>query len=495
MYVKEELLKYLKVLYINDELSKTEKRFIEKYRHYIDKLKISTTERAFLEYKKDDYNRVIVFLKSSNDVYLLKKIKSLNINATIIVAVDKRSEPYLLDAIKLDVDRFIDITMNHDQIIKNAIKYVEIDLLKSKLFESYQYYNALTKFFIVSKTDERGNIKYVNDKFCEISGFTERELIGKSHRVIRHKEMKDEIFKDLWETILKKEAWQGIIKNRTKDGNFYIVDALILPLLDKDNNIKEFLSIRKDITEQENLKNKINYEKKEKEIAKEREKIKDSFLVLFTHELKTPLNAIINFNNYVISNIEKSTINKKEKLINLLTLSKDNASYMLTVVNNLLDVAKLKSNKVKFNYTNFNLNNSIKEVVNNYSSLIDKNGLDVILNFDAEIIIKSDELRVVQIISNIVSNAIKYGNKTILITLSKKNRGFLLSIADDGIGIKDKTRVFEMYEQDNTNLLKKEEGTGIGLYMVKLLCNNLKINYEVQDSKTLGGTNFILKAP
>lgn len=355
--------------------------------------------------------------------------------------------------------------------------------------------DALVDNFTISKTDSKGLITYVNDKFCESSGFSKEELIGNTHKTVKHPDTKETTFENLWETILSKKVWQGVVKNRTKDGKFYITEALIIPMLDLNGEIKEFLSIRKDITEREILKEKIKEKIKEQEIIEAREKAKDSFLILFTHELKTPLNAIINFNSYMMESLKNCTSSKRDKLIQLSTLSKDNAVYMLSIVTNLLDIAKLKSGKIKFTYKVFNLNSVIKEIINEFSSLIDKKDMEVIFNFKDECSIKSDELRFKQIISNIISNAIKYGNKKLFITLDKcmqDNFKFRLSIADDGCGIRDKRRVFEMYEQDNQNILKKDEGTGIGLHMVKLICEELKINYKIEDSKILGGTNFIL---
>ncbi len=373
------------------------------------------------------------------------------------------------------------------------------DLIINKTLEKAKNYdrviNALIDNFTISKTDTGGLITYVNNKFCESSGFKKEELIGKTHKIVKHPDTKESTFKNLWQTILSKKVWQGVVKNRTKNGKFYITEALIIPMLDLKGNIKEFLSIRKDITEREILKEKIEEKIKEQEIIKAREKTKDSFLILFTHELKTPLNAIINFNSYMMESLKNCQSSKREKLIQLATLSKDNAIYMLDIVSNLLDIAKLKSGKIKFNYKTFTINSIIKETINEFSSLVDKKDMEVIFNFKNECNIKSDELRFKQIISNIISNGIKYGNKKLFITLDKclqDNFKFRLSIADDGRGIKDKKRVFEMYEQDNQNILKKDEGTGIGLHMVKLICEELNIDYKIEDSKILGGTNFIL---
>ncbi|MGB3962454.1 MAG: EAL domain-containing protein [Sulfurimonas sp.] len=88
-----------------------------------------------------------------------------------------------------------------------------------------------------------------NDNFCNLSLYTRDEVLGKPHSIVRHEDTKAELFTDLWKTILSKKVWRGEIKNRKKDGNFYIVDTVIAPILDENRAIREFLSIRHDITE------------------------------------------------------------------------------------------------------------------------------------------------------------------------------------------------------------------------------------------------------
>jgi aerotaxis receptor len=96
---------------------------------------------------------------------------------------------------------------------------------------------------LVSKTDLKGVITYANDEFIRISGFTESELLGKSHNIVRHPEMPPQAFADLWSTIQQGKPWRGMVKNRTKQGDFYWVDATVVPLL-KDGQIEGYMSVR-----------------------------------------------------------------------------------------------------------------------------------------------------------------------------------------------------------------------------------------------------------
>jgi PAS domain S-box-containing protein len=118
-----------------------------------------------------------------------------------------------------------------------------------------QYYRQLLdtieKEFLISKTDKRGVITYVNDLFCKISGYSRDELIGKPHNIVRHPDMPKAVFKDLWDTIkIKKQPWAGFIKNKKKDGSHYWVLSTIFPIFSEDipGEIEGFLSLRKEIT-------------------------------------------------------------------------------------------------------------------------------------------------------------------------------------------------------------------------------------------------------
>lgn len=103
---------------------------------------------------------------------------------------------------------------------------------------------------IVSETDEKGTIIYANDDFCKIAGYSKEELIGKPHNIVRHKDMPKAAFKDLWDTVQAGNIWHGIVKNRTKDGNFYWVNATAYPSKTIDGK-KRYISVRVQPTKKE----------------------------------------------------------------------------------------------------------------------------------------------------------------------------------------------------------------------------------------------------
>lgn len=117
-----------------------------------------------------------------------------------------------------------------------------------------QYKDTVDSSAIVSKTDTKGIITYANPKFCEISGYSAKELIGKPHNIIRHPDMPSSAFKELWNTIELGKTWFGKVTNKRKDGTAYYVNTVVKPIIDINGKVLEYIGIRHDITELEEYK-------------------------------------------------------------------------------------------------------------------------------------------------------------------------------------------------------------------------------------------------
>lgn len=116
-----------------------------------------------------------------------------------------------------------------------------------------KYIKIVDENVLTSSTDKKGRIIYVSKAFCEISGYTKEELIGQNHRIIRHEDMPKKLFQELWNTITNGKVWQGEIKNKKKNGEFYWVKATISPVFDDNKNIVGYTAIREDITDKKRV--------------------------------------------------------------------------------------------------------------------------------------------------------------------------------------------------------------------------------------------------
>ncbi|MGM0518949.1 MAG: ATP-binding protein [Campylobacterota bacterium] len=113
-----------------------------------------------------------------------------------------------------------------------------------------QYKDAIDKSLIVSRTDGYGKIIYANTLFCKISGYSNSELIGNTHRLIKSKYNDEKVYKDLWETITNKKIWYGKLANKKKTGEIYYVNSTIIPLFNLQGDIQEFIALREEITKE-----------------------------------------------------------------------------------------------------------------------------------------------------------------------------------------------------------------------------------------------------
>jgi len=175
-----------------------------------------------------------------------------------------------------ELHKFIDAINTNYEDFEKEIKFVQrtLELNSNELTEANkfiqtknldmiavleQYKNAIDTSLIVSKTDVNGVITYVNERFCDISGYSASELLGKNHNIVRHPDLIDAVYADLWTTIKSKQIWRGFFPNKAKNGETYYVNATIFPILNSKNEITEYMAIREDVTKNILLQKKSEY--------------------------------------------------------------------------------------------------------------------------------------------------------------------------------------------------------------------------------------------
>jgi len=258
----------INILYAEDDNSVVEFVKILFKKHNIENVTFAHNGIEALKlYGKKKFDLVItdMIMPEMDGFKLIENIKKINSEQVFMMITGLENREDLIKAIELRVNYFIEKPIKparFNKVIKECFKDLQLkkDAELSNLLLS-QYKHAMDSSTILSKAATNGKITYANDAFYKISQYTEAESLGRSHNIVRHPDMDPAVFEDMWQTITSKKEWRGIIKNRAKDGSEYVVDSLIIPLLDTNNEIIEYLGIRHDITKLEHytddLKNQL----------------------------------------------------------------------------------------------------------------------------------------------------------------------------------------------------------------------------------------------
>jgi len=252
-----EYSRHLKLLYVEDNKDSREMTYML-LEDFFDNIVVAVDgEDGYNKFINNDIDIIIadINMPKINGLDMIAKIREIDVDneVSVIILSAHNEENFFIESIGLGVDGYLLKPIDINQLVsvfdKTTLKHKYIKEAKSNLHLLKEYQKATNKSSIVSKTDTTGTITFVNDKFCEISEYTREELIGKNHNIVRHPDNPKSIFKDMWHTIRdKKEIWQGLVRNRTKNNKSYYVDSVVMPILDLDGNILEYISLRNEIT-------------------------------------------------------------------------------------------------------------------------------------------------------------------------------------------------------------------------------------------------------
>ena len=232
----------------------------------------------------------------------------------------------------------------------------------------------------------------------------------------------------------------------------------VSPIFDQSGEIVKLIHVIHDITERKLAEQRL----------KELMDIKSEFISMVSHELRTPLTAIKEGINIVLDG-SSGPVNDDQK--NFLNLAKRNLDRLARLINDVLDFQKLESGKVQFNIQINDINIIVKEVCETMSSLAQKKGLGIGVKLDEGLPqVKFDRDKITEVLTNIISNAIKYtthGN--IMVTTRRNTDSIQVSVQDNGPGINsdDLPRLFRQFEQLETGVKRKPGSSGLGLAISK----------------------------
>lgn len=338
-----------------------------------------------------------------------------------------------------------------------------------------------------------GNIISVNNNFEEISGYKERELLGRQYEILIPSEDLTENSK-LWATLKRGKFRTGRLRRIHKNGEEFYLQATYNPIHNLENKLVKIVMISQDITRE--IEAELSLQNA-KELAENLNKQKDNFIANVSHEIRTPIHAVLGFTNLLL---EKESNDQK---INYLQSVKTAGDSLLYIVNDILDLSKMEAGLLQIEEEIFD----VEEVVSKVSAILHlkahqkKIGLIPHIEPGVPKLLMGDKNRLSQILINLIGNAIKFtseGNVKLRLSSRKTNGKVQLKfkVSDTGIGIPEEKIeiIFKRFTQAEENTSRNYGGTGLGLNISKQLIE--KQGGEIRVESVVGkGTDFIFTIP
>ena len=361
--------------------------------------------------------------------------------------------------------------------------------------------------------DRSNRFVMVNKAHADAVNMTPKEVVGKSDLDLFPKDLGRKYFADDTNIIRTGKAIVGKIERAPRpDGGVTYVSTTKMPHYDEDGNIVGIIGITRNITEQMiaeeelhfykyNLEKLVNERTKELEESNERlarmYKLKSEFTSIVTHELRTPLTIM----KEGISLVEDGTLgelNENQKYG--LSTALKNIERLSRLIDDVLDFSKLESRKIRFKLIKGDLNEVIDQVCDSYrASVTGKKSLKLDVRLDPSLpLVKFDQDRVIQVLHNLIGNALKFTEKgRIVVESHAGDKDVTVSVSDTGTGIrrKDLARVFEKFEQAAPDArTRAQKGTGLGLAICKQIIEQMRGRISVE-SEYGKGSKFSFSLP
>ena len=355
-------------------------------------------------------------------------------------------------------------------------------------------------------SDADGVIEYVNQAFTDISGYTAGEAIGRKTGIQKSGLTSAATYAELWEAIKASKVWKGEFINRRKSGDLYTDFAIISPIRQEDGQISHFLSIQEDVSEKKRTGEELDHYRHHleelvidrtsqlaaaKETAEVANRAKSAFLANMSHEIRTPMNAIVGLTHLLRH--ASPTPEQNDKLGKIDSAAK----HLLSIISDILDLAKIEAGKLSLDQTDFHLSTVLDHVRSLIVQRAQAKGLAVEIATDSvPPWLHGDATRLRQALLNLAGNAVKFteqGSIWLRAKLLKETPDSLtvrFEVQDTGIGIPaDRLpQLFQDFEQIDASITRKYGGTGLGLAITRRLAQLMGGEAGVDSTPGQGST-------
>lgn len=341
---------------------------------------------------------------------------------------------------------------------------------------------ALDEAAIVSISNRKGKLTYVNDNFCSVSKFDKEELIGNKQPNMAAF-FETDFGKQILENIYNGTIWKGEVRHKAKDGTYYWENKTIVPFLNNRGIPYQYISIGTDITDRKNAEENLiaalnSLEKKNREL--------DEYAHVVSHDLKSPLRAIYNLSEWIVIDMPELP----QKVKGNFDLLRSRVSRMENLINGVLEYSRI--GRVEIEKESVDLNDLLEQLVDS----IVPNNFEVSIGTNFPVVL-AERILLQQVFTNLISNAVKHNDKSlgkIECTYQSLTDFHEFTIKDNGPGIAEtyQQKVFKVFQTIEARDVR--ESTGIGLSIVKKIVEE-KGGVVYIKSQEGAGCSFILTIP
>lgn len=351
--------------------------------------------------------------------------------------------------------------------------------------------HAIGRALAIAEFDMNGNIIAVNDNFLALTGYSKDALIGQHHRILCAKDESDSAeYKQFWENLNDGKFQGGEYRRIAQDGSSIWIQAVYNPILNVDGKPWKVFKLAINLTDRKIMEQDLLIAK---ERAEEAAVAKGMFLANMSHEIRTPMNAIIGFTELLIDSPLEPTQRKQLQTV------RHSARSLLGLLNDILDTAKLERGAFELEIHPFSLRHLCDQIIAEQKLLADKKHIALNLDYaeNTADFFCGDELRVRQILTNILGNAIKFTLEgEVRLVVQNYAKGVQCKIIDTGIGISaDRLdNIFTPFTQADASMARRFGGTGLGTTIARQLTELMGGTITVESTEGKGSC-FTINLP
>ncbi len=324
-------------------------------------------------------------------------------------------------------------------------------------------------------TDPKGTIIYANKAAENTTGYSRGEMLGQKPSLWGG-QMSQDFYKHMWDVIgVQKQAFHAEVNNKRKNGQEYIAEMHISPILDKDGAIQFFAGIERDITEQKKLDN-----------------ARTNFISVASHQLRTPITSIKWITELMLSGDVGALNEKQLDFLNDLYASTDR---MIKLINSLLNIARIESRELIVSPEPVDIKKLYADTMKEFKSAVAQKKHNFIFSNTSGLLeVITDPHLFYEVFKNLLSNAIKYtpDGGVIEVSCSANDKEVIFSVKDNGIGIphNQQARIFDKFFRADNVVRMNTDGTGLGMYIVKELTELLEGRVWFESEENAGTTMY-----